>query len=233
MFKTKISGTGSYLPEKLLTNKDLEKLVETNDEWIYERTGIRARHMADSGIGTSDLALIASQKALEDAGLTAKDLDLVILATVLADQAVPSGSCILQDKLGIPGTPAFDMNAACTGFVYGGAVAHQFIKTGVYKNVLVVGAEVLSRIVNYQDRETCILFGDGAGAAVFSRAGESEKSDVLSEHLHAEGQLKGLFEIKAGGTAMPTTHETLNQGLNFMKMKGREIFKHAVRTMAN
>jgi len=231
MYKTIIRGTGSYLPEKLLTNKDLEKLVDTNDEWVYERTGIRARRIADAGLGTSDLALIATKRALEAAKLTAHDLDLIIVATVLADQPVPTASCMLQEKLGVPGVPAFDLGAACTGFVYGSSVAHQFIKTGMYKNVLVVGAEVLSRIVNYRDRETCILFGDGAGAVIYSRANPGEDSEILSSHLHAEGQLRELFEIYAGGTKMPNTPETLERGLNFMKMKGREIFKHAVRTM--
>ncbi len=234
LYKTKIRGTGSYLPEKLLTNKDLEKLVETNDDWIFDRTGIRARRIAAPGVGTSELAYHASLKALEAAKLEAKDLDLIILATVVADQPVPTASCMLQEKLGIPGVPAFDLGAACTGFVYGAAVAHQFITTGMYKNILVVGAEVLSRIVNYKDRETCILFGDGAGAAIFSRNEDANQglSEVLSSHLHAEGQLRELFEIHSGGTKMPNTPETLEQGLHFMKMKGREIFKNAVRTMA-
>lgn len=231
MYKAKIRGTGSFLPEKLLTNKDLEKLVETDDEWIYERTGIRARRMAAPGVGTSDLAFEATKRALEAAKMSANEIDLIILGTVVADQPVPTASCMLQEKLGIPGVPAFDLGAACTGFVYGGSVAHQFIRTGMYKNILVVGAEVLSRIVNYKDRETCILFGDGAGAAIFSRAEDHEESDIFSTHLHAEGQLRELFEIHAGGTKMPNTPETLAQGLNFMKMKGREIFKHAVRTM--
>ncbi len=196
-------------------------MVETNDDWIFERTGIRARRMAPKGVGTSDLALVAAKRALADAKLEAKDLDLIILATVLADQPVPTASCMLQEKLGIPGVPAFDLGAACTGFVYGGTVADQFIRTGMYKNILVVGAEVLSRIVNYKDRETCILFGDAAGAAVFSRADEGDPSMIFSSHLHAEGQLRELFETFAGGTKMPTTPETLEQGLNFMKMKGR------------
>lgn len=220
------------MPEKQLTNKDLEKLVETNDDWIYDRTGIRARRVAAPGVGTSDLAFEASKIALADAKLEAKNLDLIILATVVADQPVPTASCMLQEKLEISGVPCFDIGAACTGFVYGSAVAHQFIKTGMYKNILVVGSEVLSRIVNYKDRETCILFGDAAGAAIYTRAEENGESDILSEHLHAEGQLRELFEIHSGGTKMPNTHETLDQGLNFMKMKGREIFKHAVRTMS-
>ncbi len=231
MYKAKIRGTGSYLPETLLTNKDLEKLVETNDDWIYERTGIRARRMASPGVGTSDLGFEAAKKALESAGMSAKEIDLIILATVVADQPVPTASCMLQEKLEISGVPAFDLGAACTGFVYGCAVADQFIRTGMYKNILVVGAEVLSRIVNYKDRETCILFGDGAGAAILSRAEPGEASEIFSSHLQAEGQLRELFEIHAGGTKMPNTPETLAQGLNFMKMKGREIFKNAVRTM--
>jgi 3-oxoacyl-[acyl-carrier-protein] synthase-3 len=232
MYKAKIRGTGSYLPEKQLTNKDLELMVETSDAWIYERTGIRTRRIAAEGVGTSDLAYEASLRALESADLPAKELDLVILATVVADQPVPTGSCMLQEKLQIPGVPCFDLGAACTGFVYASSVAQQFIQTGMYKNILVVGAEVLSRIVNYKDRETCILFGDAAGAAVYSRTDDNDTSELLSAHLHAEGQLREIFEIFAGGTKMPNTHETLDKGLNFMKMKGREIFKHAVRTMA-
>ena len=234
MYKAKISGTGSYLPEKLLTNKDLEKIVDTSDEWIYERTGMRSRRVADPGLGTSDLALIASQRALEAANLKPKDVDLIILATVLADQPIPTGSCFLQTKLGCQGVPAFDLGAACSGFVYAVAVANQFIKTGLYKNIVVSGAELLTRIVNYQDRETCILFGDAAGAVIVSRNEDpNDPSEILSEHLHADGQLSDLFETIAGGTKMPLTDEIFaNPDLRYMKMKGREIFKHAVRTIS-
>ena len=231
--RTRISGTGSYLPEKILTNFDLEKMVETNDAWITERTGIRERHIAAPDQATSDLALIAAQRALEAAGLTANDLDGIIFCTVSPDQVMPSAACMLQHKLGCRHIMAFDLSAACSGFVYGLSVADQFIKTGLHKHVLVIGGEVLHRYINYKDRETCILFGDGAGAAIASRAEADQDSAILSVHLHADGGLGDLFVLPAGGSKMPLSQEVLDNGLNFVKMKGREIFKNAVRTMSN
>lgn len=231
MYRTRISGTGSYLPEKLLTNTDLEKMVDTNDAWIVERTGIRHRHIAAPHEATSDLALVAAQRALEAAGLTAQDLDLIILCTVSPDQVMPSAACMLQKKLGARQIMSFDLSAACSGFVYGLAVADQFVKTGMYKHVLVVGSEVLHRYVNYKDRETCILFGDGAGAAIASRAEPGDENGILSSHLHADGNLGDLFVLPAGGSAMPFTQDVLDQELQYVKMKGREIFKNAVRAM--
>ncbi|MGE3975219.1 MAG: beta-ketoacyl-ACP synthase III [Bdellovibrionales bacterium] len=233
MYKTRISGTGSYLPEKRLTNKDLEKMMDTSDEWIFERTGIRARAVAASNQGTSDLAFEASKRALEMANLKATDIDMIIFGTVTPDQVMPSAACFLQKKLGCRNVMAFDLNAACTGFLYGLAIADQFIRTGTYKNILVVGAEVLTRKLNYEDRETCILFGDAAGAVIASRAPEGENSEILSQHLYAEGNLADLLEWPAGGTSIPITHEVLDQGLHWMKMKGRDIFKNAVRSMGH
>lgn len=232
-FRTKISGTGSYLPEKLLTNHDLEKMVETNDAWIQERTGIKHRHIAEKGQATSDLALIAAQRALEASNLTAQDLDMIILCTVSPDQVMPSGACVLQQKLGARQVMSFDLSAACSGFVYGLSVADQFIRTGMFKHVLVVGAEILHRYVNYKDRETCILFGDGAGAVVASRAESESDGAILSSHLRADGSLGDLFVLPAGGSAMPFTQDVLDQELQYVKMKGREIFKNAVRTMSH
>lgn len=231
-YVTRISGTGSYLPEKLLTNFDLEKLVETNDAWIVERTGIKHRHIARPDQATSDLALIAAQRALEAAKLSPKDLDMIIFCTVSADQPTPSASCVLQHKLGARPVMSMDLGAACTGFVYGLSVADQFIRTGMYKHVLVVGAEVLHRYVNYKDRETCILFGDGAGAVIASRAEPGSDSEILSQHLRADGSLGELFILAAGGSKMPFSPAVLEGGHHYLKMRGREIFKHAVRTMS-
>ncbi|MBX2986466.1 MAG: ketoacyl-ACP synthase III [Bdellovibrionaceae bacterium] len=230
-YRSRVAGTGSYLPEKLLTNADLEKMVDTNDQWIVERTGIRRRHIAAPHEATSDLSLVASQRALADAGLTAQDLDMIIVSTVSGDQVMPSTACVLQSKLGCRQIMAFDMLAACSGFVYGLSVADQFIRTGMYKNILVVGAEVLHRFVNYKDRETCILFGDGAGAWIVSRAEEGDRNVIMSSHLHAEGALGDLFVLAAGGSRMPLTQQVLADEAQFVRMKGREIFKNAVRTM--
>ena len=232
-FRTRISGTGRYLPEKVLTNADLEKMVETNHEWIVERTGIERRHMAAPDQVTSDLALIASQRALEAARLTPEDIDLIIFCTVSPDQVMPSAACVLQKKLGCRNIMAFDLSAACSGFVYGVAVADQFIKTGMYKHVLVLGAEVLHRYVNYKDRETCILFGDGAGAVICSRAEEGQSSTILSSHLRSDGSLGELFVLPAGGSGMPLSQEVLDNNMQYVRMKGREIFKNAVRSMTD
>jgi 3-oxoacyl-[acyl-carrier-protein] synthase-3 len=231
LHRTRISGTGSYLPEKLLTNADIEKLVDTNDQWIVERTGIRNRHIAADDQATSDLALIAAQRAIEAAGLTAHDIDLIIFCTVSPDQVMPSAACMLQKKLGARQVMAFDLSAACSGFVYGLTVADQFIRTGHFKHVLVIGAEVLHRYVNYKDRETCILFGDGAGAVVASRAEATQDSAILSMHLHSDGNLGDLFVLPAGGSAMPLSQAVLDNDMQYVRMKGREIFKNAVRAM--
>lgn len=230
-FKSRIAGTGSYLPPRVLTNSDLEKMVETNDAWIVERTGIRQRHIADPGVVTTDLALEAAKRALSAAGLEATDLDLIIFATVSPDQIMPSAACVLQRKLGARQIMAFDLSAACSGFVYALTVADQFIKAGQVKHALVIGGEVLHRYVNYKDRETCILFGDAAGACVLSRSEPAENAEILSLTMHADGSLGELFVLPAGGSAMPLTQEVLDGGHQFVRMKGREIFKHAVRTM--
>ncbi|MFN8944001.1 MAG: beta-ketoacyl-ACP synthase III [Pseudobdellovibrionaceae bacterium] len=231
LFRTKISGTGHYLPEKLLTNFDLEKLVDTSDQWIRERTGIERRHIAAPGEYTSDLALKASQVALKDAGLTAQDIDMIIVATVSPDQVMPSTACVLQEKLKCRNIMGFDISAACSGFVYALSVADQFVRTGFHKHVLVIGAEVLHRFVNYKDRETCILFGDGAGAWIVSQAGPNDLNIILSSHLRTDGNLGDLFVLPAGGSKIPFSQEVMDQDLHYVKMKGREIFKHAVRTM--
>ncbi|MCB0413247.1 MAG: ketoacyl-ACP synthase III [Bdellovibrionales bacterium] len=232
LFRTRIAGIGSYLPEKTLTNKDLEKIVDTSDEWITERTGIRSRHVAADDQTTSDLAYVAATKALEMADVSAKDLDLIIFATVSPDQMMPSTACVLQEKLKANNCMAFDLTAACSGFIYSLAIADQFIKTGAYKNILLVGAEILTRFVNYQDRQTCILFGDGAGAVVVRRANDNEDSMIVSHHLHAEGAYGNLLSLPSSGAAMPPSHENIENNKHKVEMQGRELFKQAVRTMA-
>ncbi|MEO0334771.1 MAG: beta-ketoacyl-ACP synthase III [Pseudomonadota bacterium] len=231
-YRSRIAGSGSYLPEKVLTNKDLEKLVETNDEWIRERTGIGARHIAAEGEYTSDLGLKASEIALDQAGMKASEIEAILFATVSPDQVMPNTACEMQRKIGAPKCMALDISAACSGFVYGMSVADQFIKTGHYKNVLVVGAEVLHPYVDYSARDTCILFGDAAGAVVLKRAEESEDSEIYSSHLAADGEISDLFVLPAGGSRMPFSQKVLDEKAQFVRMKGREIFKHAVRTMS-
>lgn len=220
------------MPERRLTNLDLEKMVETNDQWIRERTGIGARHIAAKGEFTSDLALAASRAALAAANLNPQDLEMILFATVSPDQVMPNTACVLQRKLGCRDIMSLDISAACSGFVYGLGIADQFIRTGTYRHVLVVGAEILHPFVNYKDRETCILFGDAAGVAVLSRAEKGDASQIYSTHLHADGHISDLFVLPAGGSALPFSQEVLDNDLQFVKMKGREIFKHAVRTMS-
>lgn len=232
MFKTKIAGVGSFLPEKVLTNHDLEKMVDTSSEWIIQRTGIERRHIIADGEGTSDMIVRASQKALKNANMKAEDLDLILVATVTGDFKMPATACIVQAKLGAKNVMSFDVNAACSGFLYSVIIADQFIKTGFYKNILVVGAESLSRMMDYEDRDTCILFGDGAGAFIVTRAEEKDTNVILTGHAHAEGQHAELLWAEAGGTKMPFSQEVLNNKSHFMKMKGKEIFKNATRTMA-
>lgn len=232
MYESYIRGTGSYLPEKTLTNKDLEKIVETSDEWILERTGIFARHIAAPDQVTSDLAKVAAEMALEAAGISAKEVDFIFFATTSPDQIMPNSASALQQKLGAGHCGALDVTAACSGFLYCHAIADQMIKTGAYKNILVVGAEILSRFVDYKDRTTCILFGDGAGAAVISRAPEGSTSKVYGHKLAADGSLGDLLILPAGGSAIPASQNSIDEKLHFVKMNGREIFKAAVRTMS-
>ncbi len=228
--RTRIKGTGSYLPEKLITNADLEKLVDTNDQWIVDRTGIRSRHIAADNQTNSDLALEASKKAIEAAGLTPSDIDLIIYATVSPDRLMPSCACMLQKKLGCRNVMAFDINAACSGWLYGVNLVDSFIKSGQYKNILLVGSEVLHSYVDYKDRETCILFGDGAGAAIFGRAESDQDSYILSCHMHADGNLAELLSLPAGGSRLPGMKVEVQKDF-YIHMQGREIFKNAVRAM--
>ncbi len=232
MFHSRIAGTGSYLPEKVLSNFDLEKLVDTSDQWIRERVGIEKRHLAAPGEKTSDLAYNASIKALAAARLQPSDLDMIIVCTISGDQIMPATACYLQSKLGCRSIPAFDLAAACSGFVYGLSVGDQFIRTGAQRNVLVVGAEIFHHFVDYKDRATCILFGDGAGAFILSRAETGDDNIIISSHLQADGTLAELLTIAGGGSRSPHWAEAYSAGELFIKMNGREIFKHAVRTMS-
>ncbi|MDH5379165.1 MAG: ketoacyl-ACP synthase III [Gammaproteobacteria bacterium] len=222
---SRIVGTGSYLPEKIMTNHDLEKLVETSDEWIVERTGIKQRHIAPEGVTTCDLAEQAARKAMEAAQVSPSDIDLIVVATTSADRVFPSTACLLQDRLDVRNCPAFDIQAVCTGFVYALATVDKFIKTGAAKCALVVGAETLSRLLDWTDRTTCVLFGDGAGAVIVKA---SEEPGILSTHLHANGQYKDLLTVNGGISETP---DDFRAGRNYIKMKGNEVFKVAVNTL--
>lgn len=226
-----IIGTGMYVPEKILTNADLEKIVETNDEWIVSRTGIRERHIAAPDQATSDLAYQAALQALENAGMTADQLDLIVIATITPDTMFPSTACILQEKLGAKNAAAFDLSAACSGFVYSMATASSMIRTGMYNNALVIGADTLSRITDYTDRNTCVLFGDGAGAVILGEVPEGR--GFLSFDLGAEGAGGPLLKLEAGGSRLPASAETVQEGKHFIYMNGREVFKFAVRVMGS
>ncbi|MCK9604345.1 MAG: ketoacyl-ACP synthase III [Candidatus Omnitrophica bacterium] len=229
MKKIGIIGLGEYLPKKILTNADLEKMVDTSDEWIITRTGIKERRLAAKNEVTSDMALKAAKQALDNAGLKAADLDLIIVATITGDMPFPAVACILQNALGAKAAVCFDISAACAGFVYAIAVAQQFIARGTYKNALVVGAETLSSITDWQDRNTCVLFGDGAGAVVLS---EVKSGGILSTHMGSDGSKAGLLMMPGGGSRNPASKETLEKRMHYLKMQGNEIFKLAVTIMA-
>jgi len=222
---SRVIGTGGYLPEKILTNHDLEQMVDTTDEWIRERTGIIKRHIAAEGQTTCDLAEQAALKAIEASGKTTDDIDLIIVATTTPDKVFPSTACLLQQRLDIHGCAAFDVQAVCTGFIYAMGIADNFIKAGSAKCALVIGAETLSKIVDWTDRNTCVLFGDGAGAVVIQA---SEEAGVLSTHLHADGEFEKLLHVPAG---ISSNREKLAAGEAFIDMRGSEVFKMAVNTL--
>ena len=225
-----IIGTGRAYPEGVLTNADLERMVETSDEWITSRTGIKQRHKAAEGEYTSMFAVSASRQAIERARIDPSEIDLVICATVTPDQILPSTGCIIQTELGAHKAAAFDLAAACSGFLYGLTLANQMIRSGQTRYALVVGAEILTRYVDYTDRTTCVIFGDGAGAAVLGPV-EGERG-ILSTRIRSDGRYAEQLYSPGGGTRIPTTTETLASGLHFYKMKGNELFKVAVRSMA-
>ncbi|MFA5255929.1 MAG: beta-ketoacyl-ACP synthase III, partial [Candidatus Omnitrophota bacterium] len=225
-----IIGLGMYLPDNVLTNAELEKMVDTTDEWIVTRTGIKERRIASSDEATSDMAVNAAKSALKDANLKPEDIDLIIVATITPDMFFPATACLVQAKLGARTVPAFDISVACSGFIYGLAIASQFISTGTYKHALVIAAEKLSAITDWNDRATCVLFGDGAGAAVL---GPVEDGGILSVSLGADGNKGDLIKLPAGGSRIPATQESVNARLHFIKMNGTELFKHAVKIMAD
>jgi 3-oxoacyl-[acyl-carrier-protein] synthase-3 len=224
-----IVGTGSCLPDKIMANADLERLVDTSDEWIVSRTGIRERRVATEDESMSKFAVAAARQALEASGVPATDIDLLICATVTPDMPIPSTACIIQDRLGATRAAAFDLAAGCSGFLYGLTVAERFIASPQYRHVLLIGAEVLSKYVDWRDRTTCILFGDGAGAVVL-RAGAAPYG-VLASTLRADGTLADYIQVPAGGTREPASARTIAEGRHFIKMKGNETFKMAVRSM--
>jgi 3-oxoacyl-[acyl-carrier-protein] synthase-3 len=235
--KSKILGTGIYLPKNIVTNHDMAKIVDTNDEWISSRTGIKQRHICDPNGGEfpTDMAYHATQDALKAAGLVANDIDMIIFASVTPDYPLPNSACILQQKLGITNQcAAMDIAVACSGFVYGVNMANSFIKTGLARNVLCIGSEMLSRVVNWKDRTSCVLFGDGCGVAIVGRNEDpTDTSDIIASYLGADGSGKDYFWQHIGGAVTPLTNEHILAGTHFMNMKGGEMFKVATRTLAN
>lgn len=229
MIRARIIGTGSYVPEKVLTNQDLENMVDTSDEWITTRTGIKERRITSNGEASSTLAIPAAQRAMDMAGIQADELDLIVVGTITPDMIFPSVGCLLQDKIGAKKAAAFDVFAGCTGFIYALSVADNFIKNGNYQKALVVGAENMSKIADYQDRRTCALFGDGAGAAVLVR--EEGERGILSTHLHSDGSYADLLYQPGGGTAIPATYESVDKRLHYLKMDGNKLFKIAVKSL--
>jgi len=225
-----VLGLGCYLPAKKLTNKDLEKMVDTSDEWIMTRTGIRERRIAPKEFAASDMGAEAARTAIKDAGLGPEDIDLIIVATVTGDMAFPSTACIIQNKIGAINSAAFDINAACSGFVFGITTAKQFVDSELYKNVLVIGTEKMTNLVDWTDRSTCVLFGDGAGACVI---GKSKNRQIISYFIGCDGSGSNLLKLPAGGSRIPTTEESVKNKLHFLKMEGNEVFKLAVKVMAD
>ncbi len=223
-----IIGVGKYLPEKVLTNSDLEKMVDTTDEWITTRTGIKERHLADKNQATSDLAAAAAKQALSRANLKSEEVELIIVATITPDMPFPSTACLVQEKIGAKNAVCFDISAACSGFIYGLDIAYQFISCGTYKNALVIGAEVLSKYVDWNDRSTCVLFGDGAGACVLAPV---KKDGIISIYIGSDGGGQDLLKLPAGGSRLPASHETIDRKLHFVQMQGNEVFKFAVKIM--
>jgi len=224
MTYARIAGIGSFLPEKVVTNKDLEKTMDTSDEWIRERTGIKRRHVVSEGETTSTIGLEAARRAMADAGVGPEDLDLIVVGTTTPDKIFPSTACIIQRQLGAKGCPAFDVQAVCSGFVYGLDVANRYIKTGGAKTALVIGAETLSRITNWQDRGTAVLFGDGAGCVVLQA---SEEPGIISSHIHADGEYEELLQVRSG---VSVGYDQVQAGTAYIEMNGNAVFKRAVAT---
>lgn len=229
MVKARLIGLGSYVPQKILTNQDLEKLVDTSDEWIFTRTGIRERHIAAEGEYPSDMGVAAAQKALERCGVSAEEIDLIITPTMLPDYTSPSTAALIQHRLGATRAAAFDISAACSGYLYALSVAKAYVESGVYRRVLIVATETMSRLMDYTDRTTCVVFGDGASASVI--AGEGAGFAIDGVCLGADGATSQLAWVPGGGARRPASHQTVDQRLHCFRMEGKEVFKQAVRRM--
>lgn len=230
---SRIAGTGSYVPERVVSNSDLEKIVDTSDEWIVQRVGIRERRFAAPGEASSDMAYQAARRALEAAGMVAADLDMIVVGTITPDMQIPACAAFLQKKLGCKDIPAFDVSAACAGFLYSLSIADQFIRTSTARNVLVVGVETLTSIINFTDRNTCVLFGDGAGAVVMTRTDDESKGLLLSTKIYTDSALTDSLCIPVGGSREPVTAESLAQHRNKVFMDGQDIFKVAVKKLTS
>ncbi len=228
LIRAGIAGVGAYVPDRVVTNADLEKIVDTSNEWIVNRSGIMERRIAPPEMATSDFAEIAARQAIAGAGITAEEIDLVIVATNTPDMVFPATACLVQDKIGAKKAGAFDLAAGCSGFMYALIAGSQFVTTGACRNVLVIGAENLSKIINWKDRKTCVLFGDGAGAVVLRQAAPG--SGILSQKLWADGSGGQSLKLPAGGSRLPASHETVDNNLHYIHMRGRDIFKFAVRS---
>lgn len=234
MFRSKIIGTGAYVPDKVVTNFDLETMVDTSDKWIRERTGIKERRIAHEDMPVSHLAFGAAERALKDAMVDPLDIDLIVLGTVTPDMPMPSTACIVQHKLGAYNAVAFDVSAACSGFLYALTIGDNFIRSGTYKKVLVIGADMFSKVVDWTNRETCILFSDGAGAMLLEATDrEDERRVVKSTHLFSDGRQGDTLYIPGGGSLNPASHDTLHQGMHYVRMRGNELFKLAVKAMVD
>jgi 3-oxoacyl-[acyl-carrier-protein] synthase-3 len=232
LLKAKISALGCFVPPRILTNDDLSKMVETNDTWIVERTGIRERHIADASVATSDMAIAAARETLKQRGIEASTLDAILVCTVTPDMLFPSTACLVQEELGATGAWGFDLVAACSGFVYGITVGAHLISAGTHRKVLVIGADTMSRIIDYTDRATCILFGDGAGAFLLEPS-ESDEFGFIGHLNQVDGSGAPFLKMPAGGSRLPASAETVAQRQHYVKQEGQQVFKFAVRTMAD
>jgi 3-oxoacyl-[acyl-carrier-protein] synthase III len=232
-YYAKFTAFGSCTPKKVLNNFDLEKIVDTTDEWIRSRTGMFERHVASEDEAASDLAFPAAKMAIESSPVKYRDIDMIIVATISGDHAFPSTACLVQHKLGLKDIPAMDISAGCTGFIFAVDMARQYIENGIYKNILVIGVEILTKITNWTDRNTCVLFGDGAGAAIVSRAEPSDISKIIDTMMWSDGSQSEFLYLPAGGSRMPASHKTVDENLHTLYMEGNKIYKLAVRSMSS
>ena len=233
MKKIGIKGTGSFVPTREVPNSYFEKIIDTSDEWIVTRTGIRSRRVIEPGQAMSDLAISASERALEMAGLSPQKIDLIVIGTSTADMVSPSAACIVQHCLGAKNAVAFDINAACPGFIYGLAIAQKFMQDGSHHYALVVGGEIISNRIDYKDRSTCVLFGDGAGAVVLGHSNGERDGEILATQIYSDGDLWELLYVPGGGSRIPPSYQMLDKGLQYVKMQGNEVYKYAIRTMVD